>query len=126
MLFIISLLDVDCVVFPDFVTPILMGGQIFYILDFSQVLAGFECLQDSRNSAELFGPLRAAVGEFAGYYNNVSVRSYYLTNLTAASTFVRVGEGVPRVVFSGIPTAFNPPQRHKFFIYTNLYLEYSL
>ena len=103
-----------------------MTDQLFYILDFSSVLDGYQCLQYIKGTVDVFHSLRLAIDKFTKYYNNVSIRSYYLTNLTAANTFVKISDDEQKIVFSGIPTSFNPPQRHKFFIYTNMYLAYSL
>lgn len=135
LLFAISSLGEENIVLPDSAAPVMLGGQLFYVLDFSGALRGYECLQDVKSSTDVFHDLKTAIDALAKYYDNVSVRSYYLTGLTAANVFVRLersgdegDESVqkPKIVFAGVPTAFNPPQRHKFFIYTNLYLEYSL
>lgn len=79
-----------------------------------------------KNTNDVFHDLKIAIDTFTKYFNNISIRSYYLTSLTAANTFIRSDGGDPKVVFAGVPTSFNAPQRHKFFIYTNMYLEYSL
>lgn len=131
LLFVISRLETENIVFPDSAAPVMLGGQLFYVLDFSSALRGYECLQDVKNTTDVFHDLKVAIDAFAGYYNDVSIRSYYLTSLTAANVFVQTdgddeNDQKPKIVFPGVPTAFNPPQRHKFFIYTNMCLEYSL
>ena len=105
----------------------MLGEQLFYVLDFGQTLRGCLCLQDLKSPADVFHELRVGIEVFARYSNNLAIRSYYLPNLTAASVFVRLeGPEVEKVVFPAVPVAFNPPRRHRVFIYTNLYLEYSL